>query len=250
MSILLSSQRGQCKPWQVENCVSLLQDQCGTSLSTKRATTDASTSNSTSSTTTTAAVPTTIASLVNFGCHSGNLCLALAATFPHVTFVLVDKKGYSLQLAKQHANEAGLTNVRSEHYDFSPSNLKDFLPVKSSSFDLGIGLHCCGSFTDMGIELCQLQRAKDYIVCPCRKGCIILINGNTRWGNENDDGWQTHYDYPQSTLLRRCMTEDEILGQLSRSADHNDTTTVTEGTYAAKYFVEYCRAEWVKEDGF
>jgi hypothetical protein len=33
-------------------------------------------------------------------------------------------------------------------------------------------------------------------------------------------------------------------------ADHHDTTTVSEGNYAAKYLVEYYRAEWAKEDGF
>jgi hypothetical protein len=157
---------------------------------------------------TTAAVPTATTTLVDFGCHNGNLFLALAAIPPHVKFLLVDKKRYSLQLAEQRANEAGLTNVRREHHEFYPSNLKDFLPLKSSSFDLGIELHCCGSFTDMGIELCLLKRT-DCIVCPCCKGCIVLIDDNTRWGNENDDGWQTHYKYPWSTVLQKCTTKDK-----------------------------------------
>ena len=115
---------------------------------------------------------------------TGNLCLALAPFFTKVRFVLVDKKTYPLKLAERRAR--GLKNVQVLQFSFTPSNLDEFCippmttttttttvnddgndmkktaPIYSdskpklksastvcTSFDIAIGLHCCGSFTDM-----------------------------------------------------------------------------------------------------
>jgi SAM-dependent methyltransferase len=252
VSLLLSSQRGQRKAWQVENFVTLLRDRLAITdpptTSTSTSTSPAITSTSTTTTT------TTTTTVVDFGCGSGNLCLAMAAIFPHVEFVLVDKKGYSLELAQQRAEEAGLTNVRIVQYEFSPSNLESFGAVVNY-FDIGIGLHCCGSFTDMVMEIC-LQRRADCIVCPCCNGGIVAIDGialrrreekeEETEKTEKEEKRSTYYEYPRSLFLRRCMSQDEYLHQLSRSADHNHQG----GNYAAKCLVEYDRAEWAKEHGF
>ena len=176
--------------------------------------------------------------VVDFGCGSGNLCLALAAYFENVRFVLVDMKPYPLKLAERRAKEAGLTNVEVMQYTFSPQNLNDFCPTSNAnagsgkelaSFDVGVGLHCCGSFTDMVMELC-LGRGANCIVCPC---CNGAMTSKTTSG----------YQYPRSSSFRGIMSQDEYLGQLSKSADDL-------GNYEAKCLIEYDRALWAKENGF
>jgi len=203
---LLAGGRGQRKSWQVENFVTLLQGRLSN-----------------------AAEPLTV---VDFGCGSGNLCLALAAYFRKVTFVLVDRKPYSLELAQQRAEEAGLENVKVVSYQFSTDNLKSFkIPGSSNDFhfDIGIGLHSCGSFTDMVMQICR-DRNADCIVCPC---CNGAMTSKTTCG----------YQYPRSQFLRSCLNEEQYLSQLSKSADD-------EGNYPAKCLIEYDRAVWAKENGF
>merc|ERR1712070_250718 len=107
--------------------------------------------------------------------------------------------------------------------DFHPGNLDAF----SLRFDLGIGLHCCGSFTDMVMEICARQGAS-CIVCPCCNGKMTAgSSGGMR--------------YPRSAFLEKFVTEeaalrtwpsykDQFLGQISRSADDR-------GNYTAKCVV-------------
>ncbi len=200
-SSLLSASRGQRKAWQVENFVSLLQNYLLPGMT-----------------------------VVDFGSGTGNLCLSLAAYFPLVKFVLVDKNEYSLQLVQRRAEASMLPNVQVQQYLFSQENLKEYRapnhPESASgrSFDLGIGLHCCGSFTDMVMEMCRQQRA-DCIVCPCCNG-----------------GLTSCFEYPRSTFLKKCMTSEEYLIQLSKSADDLQH-------YAAKCWIEYDRALWAQEQG-
>ena len=211
---LLSDQRGQRKAWQVENFVSLLSEKLAPG-----------------------------STVVDFGCGSGNLCLALAAYFVDVRFILVDKKPYPLKMVKRRAEDAGLKNVEVRHYEFSTENLNNFdtkipsdpkvMLQSFGSFDIGIGLHCCGSFTDMVMELCR-NRGADCVVCPC---CNGAMTSKTTHG----------YLYPRSTFLRNHIKQDEYLGQLSRSADcHKGSIS----NYDAKCLIEYDRALWAKENGF
>jgi hypothetical protein len=135
--------------------------------------------------------------------------------------------------------------VQVMQYNFSPENLDKFqTPDRGEnttpkaeeddeeshrSFDLGIGLHCCGSFTDMVMELCRINKA-DCIVCPC---CNGAMTSKTTCG----------YAYPRSQFLKDYLTQDEYLGQLSKSADDL-------GNYSAKCLIEYDRALWAEENGF
>lgn len=244
---LLSNDRGQRKAWQVENFVSILWDR----LSSYTTTTDEPSDSRFDFT------------IVDFGCGSGNLCLALAPYFSRVRFVLVDKKPYPLKLAERRANEAGLKNVQTLQFSFSPSNLDDFsipsmsdnkpkglfLPpgctvdstitlqndssspnVRPSSrdFDIAIGLHCCGSFTDMVMSLAQCRDA-DCIVCPC---CNGAMTSKTACG----------YTYPRSSYIGKFMNQDEYLS-ISKAAEDN-------GIYEAKCLIEYDRALWANENGY
>ena len=235
---LLSYDRGQRKAWQIENFAYLLQTKFRDH---ERRTAFSGTTSSSSS-----SQPLTV---VDFGCGSGNLCLALASYFTNIQFVLVDKKPYPLKLVERRANEAKLSNIHVMQYTFTPNNLNDFhIPnpsvatkketttddykeegKKNRDFDIGIGLHCCGSFTDMVMKIC-LDRNADCIVCPC---CNGAMTSQTTCG----------YEYPRSSVLRTIMTEDEYLQQLSKSADDL-------GNYDAKCLIEYDRALWAQENGF
>lgn len=203
---LLSASRGQRKAWQVENFVCLLKDRL---------------------------CPGMV--VVDFGSGSGNLCLALAAFFPKVQFILVDRNKYSLQLVQKRAETSNLSNVKTQQYTFIPDNLQEYRPLTDDSrqegqsvFDLGIGLHCCGSFTDMVMETCLFHGA-DCIVCPCCNG------GMTAKATGG-------FNYPRSDFLQKCMTQEEYLSQLSRNADNAQN-------YAAKCWIEYDRALWAAQHG-
>lgn len=231
---LLSASRGQRKSWQVENFVVLLQGRLQPGMT-----------------------------VVDFGSGSGNLCLALAAYFPQVRFVLVDKNEYSLQLVQRRADASNLPNVQVQQFTFSNENLRDYQPPPPPppppannhntdedenaailfanrpllAFDLGLGLHCCGSFTDMVMELCREQGA-DCIVCPCCNGGMKYTGG---------------FQYPRSFFLKACMTQEEYLSQLSKSADHDSIVNKNNNHdtchYAAKCWIEYDRALWAHEQG-
>ena len=207
---LLSANRGQRKAWQVENFVSLLKGRLLPGMT-----------------------------VVDFGSGSGNLCLALAAYFSEVQFILVDRNEFSLQLVQKRAEISNLPNVSIQQFTFTPDNLRNYRPASvrqggnedeqtKKPFDLGIGLHCCGSFTDMVMEAC-LYHGADCIVCPCCNG------GMTAKATGG-------FNYPRSGFLQQCMTQDEYLSQLSRHADNAQN-------YAAKCWIEYDRALWAKEQG-
>lgn len=247
---LLSNDRGQRKAWQVENFVSILWDR----LASYTVEDDDRSSNDEFNFT-----------VVDFGCGSGNLCLALAPYFSKVRFVLVDKKPYPLKLVERRANEAGLKNVQALQFSFTPSNLDEFcippmlpdmstetwfmppektstnLPssseknklqkassLPSTDFDIAIGLHCCGSFTDMVMSLAKLRGA-DCIVCPC---CNGAMTSKTTCG----------YKYPRSSYIEKFMNQEEYLS-MSKAAEDS-------GIYEAKCLIEYDRALWANENGY
>jgi len=112
--------------------------------------------------------------VVDFGSGSGNLCLSLASVYTSTTFVFVDQNQTSLNILKQRAEEGGLMNIKIKHFQFNSTNLPEFIQdIKTNvgDIELGIGLHSCGSFTDLVMELCRLCCCECLIV-PCCNGKI------------------------------------------------------------------------------
>jgi len=157
---LLNSDRGLRKRQQVENIASVLLDHFGR-ISSSFCQISSSSSEKKKSL------------VVDFGCGSGNLCLALAAAFPRTTFLLTDRNSQSLDLVSKRAGQGGLTNVVTKYFSFAWDNLDCFSSEVMSEhgqlWDLGIGLHCCGAFTDMVLELCR-RCDSDCLVAPCCNG--------------------------------------------------------------------------------
>lgn len=106
------------------------------------------------------------ATVVDFGCGSGNLLLPLAASFPKLHFVGVDMRRRSIHLLEQRVVAAGLRNVRTWHgpiEGYTSSGL---------GLDLALGLHVCGEASDR-IIIAAVERHAAWIVSPC---CIGSIN--------------------------------------------------------------------------
>ena len=164
------------------------------------------------------------------------------------------------------AKEGGLTNVRVKVFSFNMDNLDQFVKEiqedTGSSFDLGIGLHCCGRFTDLVMETCRLAKA-DCVVVPCcngkmdQKECWKLPNKVDHKYIAKDTAEDTKEDtindttevtsckssaYPRSAFISSLLTVEEYF-QVSRAADD-------ENNYEAKCLIEYDRARWAREKGF
>jgi len=183
--------------------------------------------------------------VVDFGSGSGNLCLALASFYRNTTFVFADQNPQSLEILKNRAAEAGLTNVRIKQFSFNVENLGEFIKdleaELGSVFDLGIGLHCCGRFTDLVMEVSRMAMA-DCVVVPCCNGKMdkeYEILANNKEPSEENIETANVTKYPRSAQVSGLISRDEYF-LLSRAADDDDN-------YDAKCVIEYDRAAWARE---
>ena len=167
--------------------------------------------------------------------------------------MFADQNVKSLELLSNRAREGGLTNVRVKKFSFNLDNLGDFISEfeeelgGGSSFDLGIGLHCCGRFTDLVMEVCRMAGA-DCVVVPCCNGKMgkdygQLVDKELEEEDDLEKEIVTELlNYPRSTFLSSLISRDEYF-HLSRAADD-------ENNYEAKCVIEYDRARWAKENGY
>ena len=200
--------------------------------------------------------------VIDFGSGSGNLCLAFAAIFPETKFVFCDMKDESLKILENRATKAKLKNVFTFQYIFSPLNLDndvDFVKKQYPDFDLGIGLHCCGNFTDLILGICTKCNA-DCVVCPCCNGKIARfiekeeydVGDRSRKEALNpasqgvdvskNESEPLQVSYPRSEMFRSKIDKNEYC-VLSKAADD-------EFNYLAKCCIELDRAMWALEQGF
>lgn len=131
--------------------------------------------------------------VVEFCAGSGFVALPLASLFPRCTFVLVDMKRRSLDIAKTRIQLAKLRNVevvhgRVEHFD--------------RPFDVGIALHACGEASDLSMERC-LSCGAAFVICPCCVGKVKL---------------SSLLQYPRSAALRSVLSGTEY-ASVARAAD-------------------------------
>lgn len=183
--------------------------------------------------------------VVDFGCGSGNLCLALAAYWPDTEFVFVDRNEQSLQILRQRAEAAQLRNVVTLSHELQEGPALYDTPLPP--FEVGIGLHCCGALTDMVMALCRHHRAA-CLVCPCCNGkiknrpCASSCPSPAPSSLEGS-GALPLFTYPRSRFLQGYVSEEEYVQRLSPAADDLKN-------YAAKCLVEWDRALWACEQGY
>ena len=133
-----------------------------------------------------------IKTIIDFGCGSGNIGLALAFLFPKYKFILIDYNPYCLKIVNNRININKLTNVECIQCKINdiPNDIK---------FEIGIACHCCGNATDQAQQLCFKNNAQ-FILCSC---CVGKI----------EDG-------PQSKIFKKIITKNEY-NKLSSIADHS-----------------------------
>ena len=166
----------------------------------------------------------------------------MASVYTSATFVFVDMNQTSLEILSQRARVAGLNNIKVVNFKFSQENLEEFEEkIRAGAggrMDLGIGLHSCGSFTDLVMEVCRLA-SSDCLIVPCCNGKIQL----------------GQVGYPRSSALSSILAAEDY-GLLSRAADDLSGSESGYGldlddlsNYRAKICVELDRALWAKEAG-
>jgi SAM-dependent methyltransferase len=131
--------------------------------------------------------------IVDFGCGSGAVVLALAALFPpnQALFIGVDMKLEAIDLLRKRADEAGFSHVKgvvgmaedfcwgcSGDGDAGDGNGNDETN-DAHTFDVALALHACGNATDVAIELAARSGAA-FAVSPC---CLGKLRFSSQGGS-------------------------------------------------------------------
>jgi hypothetical protein len=166
-------------------------------------------------------------------------------------------------VAREFGGNVG-SNVNVNEPHEAPEDL--LCPDVPARFALGIGLHCCGSFTDMVMELCA-RRGAACIVAPCcngKMGCFdeALGEGGARltkrsfvghlnpWNQRDAD----HFRYPRSRALAGSHSSDASNGSTGGLVSREEYLSVlcpaadNGGHYGVKCLIELDRALWAREE--
>lgn len=209
--------------------------------------------------------------IVDFGCGTGNLILALAHLFPEHDFVGVDLKETSIRLLNERIDKAQLTNVRTKL-----SLIENF----DEEFDIGLALHVCGNATDAVLSIC-VEKNKSFICVPCCVGKIQVnrhcslddmrkrlspsadqdtvgeVDMVSEEGETSPETTRDTLRYPRSALMRSICDENTFMSvakladwsgnqEVSAYEDSSDAILPTQ----AKEAVEIDRAQRCKEEGY
>jgi 2-polyprenyl-3-methyl-5-hydroxy-6-metoxy-1,4-benzoquinol methylase len=148
--------------------------------------------------------------VVDFGCGSGNLTVALAYLFPKHDFVGVDLNARSIEMLNERIAKAGVKNVRAE------CNL---IEKFDEEFDVALALHVCGNATDMVLsKVCEKQ--KDFVCVPCCVGkkqngghsSVLKMRGKLIDISVGDDSdREVEIVHPRSQLMRSVCDEKTFM---------------------------------------
>lgn len=147
--------------------------------------------------------------IVDFGCGSGNIGLALAFLFQHHEFILIDSNPRCIAMAKQRAENNHLQNVQCLE-----------MPIQQfeGHFDIGIAVHACGNATDWA-QLHCIRNEAHFVLCSC---CVGKIKNGDSIPYSKGNSIENLIEYPRSKRFRENLTLQDF-EELSRVADHNDT---------------------------
>lgn len=221
--------RAPRKCWQLESCIAIAM-----LLSEDRAKSSKSSSSSSSS--------SSSWHLVDFAGGCGPLGLPLAAMLPWATVTIVELKKRSLDIARERANAAGLTNVR-----FFEGDIRAF----DEPFDVGVALHACGDASDLVMEACASRGAR-FVVCPCCTGKLSSSRVNVfRYAiTQSND---SRIEYPRSAAVRRCLDATSY-DYLACAADVSDGFNLSGARGVlrrlCKAYLELDRSLWAAERGY
>ena len=179
--------RGARKRWQIESLYTLLSSALGA-----------------------ADAPLNI---VDFGAGSGNCSLALAALLPRCHFTLVDRNPRAVEIARERARAAGLTNV-----DAVAATAEAF-DAAALEIDVVLAVHACGAASDDALEQALRLRCS-YVLVPC---CV----GKLRLAAATPFSADPAPREARSALLRGLVDSERYL-QLAAFADHDGAAAAAE----------------------
>jgi hypothetical protein len=103
--------------------------------------------------------------IIDFGAGSGHLGLIVAYRNPHVQVLLIERKEYSVNVAKERIAQCHLSNVAIDQRDLQE------IFHENPYFGIGISLHSCGQLTDLSLQLCSAIHAS-FVLTPCCYGQV------------------------------------------------------------------------------
>ena len=161
--------------------------------------------------------------IVDFGCGSGSLTLALAYLFREdCLFTAVDMKAHALEILRKKSDVLGLTNLKCQQ-----TMIEHF--TTDTPVDLILSLHGCGNATDYSILQAIHYRAA-YLVCPCCIGKLkFSIQGGSSFSKTHKKYWNhTQHSravhlpqnlcHPRSEWMRKFIDTNTFLA-LAKAGD-------------------------------
>ena len=174
--------------------------------------------------------------IVDFGCGTGNLLLALAFLFPEHDFIGVDLNETSIRMLDERIESAKLTNVRSK---------LSLIETFDEDFDVALALHVCGKATDVVLQTC-VEKQKDFACVPCCVGkvqanghrsvggmrkklinvdVVAKNNSNNNIANDNNND-EKEIRHPRSNLMR-AICDEETFMEVAKLADWSGNDQVS-----------------------
>jgi len=186
--------------------------------------------------------------VVDFGCGSGNLTLALAALFPNLQFIGLDMRQRSIDILQKKVSHSGLTNLQGR---------VGMIETFDEEFTVALALHACGNATDFALMKAEAVSAS-FIVSPCCVGKLkFSLTGGTSYsplwsdytkkGLTEGSGPDVLLEHPRSLWMRNLLSKEDF-GLLAQAADcHADSGQVEK---TSKICVEMDRARGMEEKGY
>lgn len=179
------------------------------------------------------------------GC--GHIGIAVAAFFPEVHVLIVDRTEKALLIAESRYRTAGLSNI-----DTLRCNVED-LPTNRASFDIAIALHACGPASDA--VLSQASRCfASVVIVPCCVGAVCNADLHKRPSIlsecHNSPPKDVAHPARSSTFASALNSSDYAL--LARAADFGEENVLKRDQWrgVAKALVEHDRLLALREAGY
>ncbi len=143
--------------------------------------------------------------LVDFCSGSGHTGILLAVLFPQHRVVCVERNAQAVSTGRERVVELQLT----ERVTFLHHSIYD-PEVDALPFDVGIGLHACGTMSDVIHAKCLARRAA-YVLASCCVGKIKLtLDDSTTFHPSNKDE-RSPVVYPRSQLFRETLSPQDYM---------------------------------------
>lgn len=101
--------------------------------------------------------------IVEFCAGSASVSLPLACLYPEHTFIAVDNKKESLEMARRRAEDSSVE----DNFIVLNASIDDF----DQEFDIGVALHACGGLSDVVIDKAMAAHAS-FLICSCCVGKV------------------------------------------------------------------------------